>query len=461
MTQQDRTEAPFENKELWDNDEPGLYVDIVSGEPLFASFDKFNSSSGWPSFAKPIDAENILELRDTSYGTIRTEVRSTHGDSHLGHVFPDGPLEAGGLRYCINSASLRFVRRDELESGGYEDWPSSSLRGGGFLVGVTKRAILAGAAAQAHLLPRLVSRIVTKQLPRRLPMSERVAFLRTSTLLDNALMVAGSWFRKPWLKSMSLLMGGYIDEREVRSALHPDATDPVKQQERAAEQDAARKAYLVDKSAFDNERLAQEEDAQRIANSDLGRRINDYRCRPTLPGVACARLTVACLFRLFSPGDPDQLGARSPLVRGARDALCRLLNSVRTTCDRMASPLSSAETTPSATCDPYPRPAPGRSRGRASGRRDRQVVEPNDRQILRHAERRRWHANKAPMASMSLAQNTAVGAREDRGYVPGQSNLPRLRTAARRQASRRRRSRSVRSRTGRRPTAASPGRSPP
>ena len=118
VTQQDETEAPFEN-EYWDNDEPGLYVDTVSGEPLFASFDKFDSSSGWPSFTKPIDAENILQRRDTSYGTVRTEVRSTHGDSHLGHIFPDGPLEAGGRRYCINSASLRFIHRDELESEGY------------------------------------------------------------------------------------------------------------------------------------------------------------------------------------------------------------------------------------------------------------------------------------------------------------------------------------------------------
>jgi peptide-methionine (R)-S-oxide reductase len=121
VTQQDGTETPFEN-EYWDNDEPGLYVDIVSGEPLFASFDKFDSSSGWPSFVRPIDAGNILELRDTSYGTVRTEVRSTHGDSHLGHVFPDGPLEAGGLRYCINSASLRFIHRDELESAGYGEF---------------------------------------------------------------------------------------------------------------------------------------------------------------------------------------------------------------------------------------------------------------------------------------------------------------------------------------------------
>ena len=121
VTQQDGTETPFEN-EYWDNDGPGLYVDVVSGEPLFASFDKFDSSSGWPSFVKPIDADNNLEHRDASHGMVRTEVRSTHGDSHLGHVFPDGPPEAGGLRYCINSASLRFIPLDELESEGYGEF---------------------------------------------------------------------------------------------------------------------------------------------------------------------------------------------------------------------------------------------------------------------------------------------------------------------------------------------------
>ena len=121
VTQTDGTERPFENA-YWDNDEPGLYVDVVSGEPLFASFDKFESRSGWPSFVKPIDADNIIENRDTSHGMVRTEVRSAHGDSHLGHVFPDGPQEAGGLRYCINSASLRFIHLDELESEGYGEF---------------------------------------------------------------------------------------------------------------------------------------------------------------------------------------------------------------------------------------------------------------------------------------------------------------------------------------------------
>jgi peptide-methionine (R)-S-oxide reductase len=117
VTQKDGTERPFTG-EYWDKKEPGLYVDVVSGEPLFASVDKFDSGSGWPSFTKPVDAENVVEISDRSYGMVRTEVRSTHGDSHLGHVFPDGPRDAGGLRYCINSASLRFVPVDELESEG-------------------------------------------------------------------------------------------------------------------------------------------------------------------------------------------------------------------------------------------------------------------------------------------------------------------------------------------------------
>jgi peptide-methionine (R)-S-oxide reductase len=118
VTQRDETEQPFNNA-YWDNKEPGIYVDVVSGEPLFASVNKFDSSSGWPSFTRPIEPENVVENTDTSHGMIRTEVRSSHGDSHLGHVFPDGPREEGGLRYCINSASLRFIPLDELESEGY------------------------------------------------------------------------------------------------------------------------------------------------------------------------------------------------------------------------------------------------------------------------------------------------------------------------------------------------------
>lgn len=123
VTQQSGTERPFENA-YWDHDEPGIYVDIVSGEPLFSSLDKFHSNCGWPSFTKPVDAENVNERSDSSHGMRRTEVRSTHGDSHLGHVFDDGPKDAGGLRYCINSASLRFIPLDELESEGYGSYLS-------------------------------------------------------------------------------------------------------------------------------------------------------------------------------------------------------------------------------------------------------------------------------------------------------------------------------------------------
>ncbi|MEY4879451.1 MAG: hypothetical protein RJB62_920 [Pseudomonadota bacterium] len=118
VTQQDGTERPFANA-YWNSKEKGLYVDVVSGEPLFASVDKFDSGTGWPSFTRPVSGENVVENRDTQHGMVRTEVRSAAGDSHLGHVFPDGPREKGGLRYCINSASLRFVKLEDLESEGY------------------------------------------------------------------------------------------------------------------------------------------------------------------------------------------------------------------------------------------------------------------------------------------------------------------------------------------------------
>jgi peptide-methionine (R)-S-oxide reductase len=118
VTQQSGTERPGTGEYL-DNKAPGIYVDIVSGEPLFASSDKFDSGCGWPSFTKPVEAAYVNELRDATHGMIRTEVRSTHGDSHLGHVFPDGPADRGGLRYCINSASLRFVHRDDMAAQGY------------------------------------------------------------------------------------------------------------------------------------------------------------------------------------------------------------------------------------------------------------------------------------------------------------------------------------------------------
>ena len=121
VTQKNGTERPFTG-EYDEHFEPGIYVDVVSGEPLFSSSAKFNSGCGWPSFSKPIVAANVAELRDASHGMVRTEVRSTHGDSHLGHVFPDGPREMGGLRYCINSASLRFVPKDQMQAEGYGDY---------------------------------------------------------------------------------------------------------------------------------------------------------------------------------------------------------------------------------------------------------------------------------------------------------------------------------------------------
>jgi len=121
VTQKSGTERPGTGEYL-NNKGPGIYVDIVSGEPLFASSDKYESGCGWPSFTKPIVPANVNELRDTSHGMIRTEVRSTHGDSHLGHVFEDGPRDRGGLRYCINSAALRFVHRDAMEAEGYGDY---------------------------------------------------------------------------------------------------------------------------------------------------------------------------------------------------------------------------------------------------------------------------------------------------------------------------------------------------
>ena len=121
VTQQNGTERPGTG-ELLDNTAPGIYVDVVSGEPLFASSAKYESGCGWPSFTKAIDPVNVNEITDTSHGMTRTEVRSTHGDSHLGHVFPDGPQDQGGLRYCINSASLRFIPREDMTEQGYAEY---------------------------------------------------------------------------------------------------------------------------------------------------------------------------------------------------------------------------------------------------------------------------------------------------------------------------------------------------
>jgi peptide-methionine (R)-S-oxide reductase len=119
VTQHGDTERPGTGQFLHTK-APGIYVDVVSGEPLFASTDKYESGTGWPSFTKPIDGNYVRELQDRTHGMLRTEVRSVNADSHLGHVFADGPLDRGGLRYCINSAALRFIPRDDMQAEGYE-----------------------------------------------------------------------------------------------------------------------------------------------------------------------------------------------------------------------------------------------------------------------------------------------------------------------------------------------------
>lgn len=124
ITQKNGTETPFENQ-FWNNHEEGIYVDVVSGEPLFSSKDKFDSGTGWPSFTKPIVSSNVVEKTDSTLGATRTEVRSAAADSHLGHVFEDGPEDKGGLRYCINSAALKFIRKEDLHDAGYGQYLSS------------------------------------------------------------------------------------------------------------------------------------------------------------------------------------------------------------------------------------------------------------------------------------------------------------------------------------------------
>ena len=129
VTQESATEPAFHN-EFWDNHKPGIYVDIVSGKPLFSSLDKFDSGCGWPSFSKPLTSTDVVERTDNSYGMERTEVRSTDADSHLGHVFDDGPADKGGLRYCINSASLKFIPVEEMEKAGYGQYLEPFVKAG-------------------------------------------------------------------------------------------------------------------------------------------------------------------------------------------------------------------------------------------------------------------------------------------------------------------------------------------
>ena len=142
VTQQCGTEPPFHNA-YWDNHKPGIYVDVVSGEPLFSSLDKFDSGTGWPSFTKPVAAADIVEKKDTSYG-VRTEVRSKMADSHLGHLFDDGPSDKGGMRYCINSAALKFIPVEEMDKAGYGKYLAPFVTAGLIKASTQETAILAG-----------------------------------------------------------------------------------------------------------------------------------------------------------------------------------------------------------------------------------------------------------------------------------------------------------------------------
>jgi peptide methionine sulfoxide reductase msrA/msrB len=143
VTQKCGTEPPFRNA-YWDNKKPGLYVDVISGEPLFNSLDKFDSGSGWPSFTQPVKGTEIIEKKDATLGTVRTEVRSKVADSHLGHVFDDGPADKGGLRYCINSASLKFIPLEEMEKAGYGQYLEPFVKAGLIKAATHETAVLAG-----------------------------------------------------------------------------------------------------------------------------------------------------------------------------------------------------------------------------------------------------------------------------------------------------------------------------
>src|SRR5215469_9212393 len=143
VTQQCGTEPPFRNA-YWDNHKPGIYVDVVSGEPLFSSLDKFDSGSGWPSFTRPLNGTDVVEKKDSTLGMARTEVRSKMADSHLGHVFDDGPANKGGLRYCINSASLKFIPVEEMDQAGYGQYLTPFIKAGFAKYPVHETAILAG-----------------------------------------------------------------------------------------------------------------------------------------------------------------------------------------------------------------------------------------------------------------------------------------------------------------------------
>jgi peptide methionine sulfoxide reductase msrA/msrB len=143
VTQQCGTEPPFRNA-YWNNHKPGIYVDVVSGEPLFSSLDKFDSGTGWPSFTQPVKGTEVVEKKDTEFGMVRTEVRSKVADSHLGHVFNDGPEDKGGLRYCINSASLKFIPVEEMDQAGYAQYLEPFVKAGLVKAPVHETAILAG-----------------------------------------------------------------------------------------------------------------------------------------------------------------------------------------------------------------------------------------------------------------------------------------------------------------------------